>query len=107
MADFQYQATREGSSVHVTLSGVMTGEAAAKAIAAFEQEIPVSGRFALHVHLKGLDRYEPDARKAWTEALSRVRDRCTKIVLYGAKPLVRMAAATVALIIRLPMDFVD
>jgi len=77
------------------------------AISLFEQLLPVEGEYEFHADLSELRKYDADAREAWTKVLRRQHDRCTKIVIYGARPLVRMAAATVAMLARLPIELKD
>jgi len=105
--EFTHRAWRRGDEVHIEISGEMTEDDANESIASFHNTLPLKGNFEFHAHLKGLLRYEKAAREAWTIALSDVRERCTRVVIYGAKPLIRMGAATVLLIARLPMEFKD
>lgn len=82
----------------------MTEADALAAIRDFEQVVPDTS-FEFHVHVGELQKYDGAAREAWTRGLGRHRQRCRRVVIYNATPLIRMAAATVALILRLPMDF--
>jgi hypothetical protein len=75
------------------------------AIIDFEAALPHQGSFEFHVHVGALAKYEGAAREAWTRGLGRHKARCRRVVIHNASPLIRMAAATVALILRLPMDF--
>lgn len=103
---FEYQIDRNGATIHMTLRGEMRLEGAEQVIARFEDLLP-SGSFEFHAHMTELAKYDAASREAWTRVLRKHRTRCTKIVIYGARPLVRMAAATVAMIVRLPIDFCD
>src|SRR6266511_208866 len=104
---FTFSVKRVGDEVHLEICGAMTGDGAKAAILAFLDALPLSGEFEFHANLTRMTRYEKEARERWTETLSDVRERCRHITIYGAKPLIRMGAATVALIARLPMDFKD
>jgi len=90
--------------VHLTLSGVMTGEDAKAAIAAFNDAIPM-GEFELYAHLKELEKYESEARELWTTALREVRGQISGIRMFGARPIIRMVASTIAMMLRIPMTF--
>jgi hypothetical protein len=109
MADepFTFSVRRDGDQVHLEICGEMKEDGAKEAIAAFLDALPLVGEFEFHAHLKRMTKYEKAARERWTETLSDVRDRCRRITIYGASALIRMAAATVALIARIPMDFED
>lgn len=104
---FDFQIGLDGKRVRATFSGEMTHEDACVAIERFELTIPSSGTFEFHADLRDLTRYDAAARQAWTQVLNRHRERCSRIWIYGARPIIRMAAATVALIVRLPMEFSD
>jgi hypothetical protein len=109
MADepFTFSVSRDGDQVHLEICGAMTEAGAKEAIRAFLDALPLAAEFEFHANLKRMTRYDKAARERWTETLSDVRDRCRKITIYGASALIRMAAATVALIARIPMDFKD
>jgi ABC-type transporter Mla MlaB component len=95
---------RDKCCVTVTLSGVMDEDAATEVIRDFEAALPIEP-FVMRANLRELERYEAAARAAWTESLKQCRDQIECIVIVGARPLVRMAAATVAMLIRIPIEF--
>jgi len=110
VSDFRFETGRDdefGRVVWIRMDGVMNKAGALSAIAAFEREVPLVGEFEFRADLTGLEKYEAAAREAWTKALMKQRDRISKIVIVGARAIVRMAAATVALVLRLPMEFRD
>lgn len=98
---------RDADVVHVELLGYMTEAVALTAIDDFSRTIPVDARatFAMHVHLGGLEKYDTAAREAWATALLGCRKQICEIVIFDGKPLQRMAAAAVALALRVPMRF--
>jgi hypothetical protein len=104
---FEHKTERVENQVHTHLIGVMDEVCARAAILSFEAALRPNEPFEFHVHLGKLERFEAAARQAWTEALRRHRKNCTYVKIYGARPLARMAAATVTMMLRLRMDFAD
>lgn len=90
--------------VRVQIAGRMLEDDARPIIAEFERLVP-SGEFELHLELAGLEQYDPAARALWVESLHSRRARCCRIVLFGARPVIRMVASTIALVLRVPVEF--
>jgi hypothetical protein len=105
--EFTFEVRRQDDVVHMTISGPMMVEDALVAITAFEGALP-PGEFEFHAHLREMTKYDKPAREAWTQCLLVLKPRIRRVVIYGARPLIRMAAATiVAVIVRIPIDFQD
>ena len=101
-----YSIRREGRDVHLVLRGHFSADAALGSTDAFRALVGMDAiRFI--VYIGELDGYDKEARLAWQKVLAPMRKQISTIVFVGnASPLIRMAAATVALAVGLHMRFV-
>lgn len=100
-----YEVSAEGPIITVKIAGRMRAEDAGPIIDSFEKLIPHDEDFELHLQIPDLAQYDSRAREMWVESLQKHRQFCKQIVLYGARPVIRMVASTVALVLRVPVEF--
>ncbi len=100
-----YEVSAVGPIITVKIAGRMRAEDALPIVSAFEKLIPRDAYFELHLQLADLLQYDSKAREMWVDSLQKHRKFCKQIVLYGARPVIRMVASTVALVLRVPVEF--